>query len=278
MVNKRLERLFTNLYKSVYKKIFNKSSFKRAYSKGNKGYFYNRAQSLKKSKSYINISNKYSITFAKELINRNRKDINEEYSQAKRNNLSNLPSTYKEYELQLLKELIEENFKLIKSIPDEVMKVYKYKYIDKLINQVVTGKASRGEFEKTLKESNIKNSKMVARTEIAKVQTYLQEKKSTSLGSVCYEWVSSNDPRTRPSHRNMNGVIVFWRKDLDERPLLDNMRGNAGEFPNCRCFTKSIYDETDLTKNNYKVYNYKTDKIMNLTKKELLELINKGEI
>ena len=76
----------------------------------------------------------------------------------------------------------------------------------------------------------------------------------------------------------MDTVIVFWRPDA-EKPLRDNMRGNAGEFPNCRCYPAPILDESDLTKSNYKVYNYHTDKIENgWTKKKLLEAIQRGYI
>ena len=47
----------------------------------------------------------------------------------------------------------------------------------------------------------------------------------------------------------MNGVIVFWRPD-NQKPLLDKMRGNAGEFPNCRCTPLPILDENDITESN----------------------------
>ena len=59
--------------------------------------------------------------------------------------------------------------------------------------------------------------------------------------------------------------------------LLDNMRGNAGEFPNCRCDPQAIFDEDDLDKNQYKVYDYKTDKVITMSKNELIKaMLNKG--
>ena len=63
-----------------------------------------------------------------------------------------------------------------------------------------------------------------------------------------------------------------------EKPLLDNMRGNAGEFPNCRCSPEPIFDENDLTKSNYKVYDYRNHKIINMSKKELIQALQKGSL
>jgi hypothetical protein len=76
----------------------------------------------------------------------------------------------------------------------------------------------------------------------------------------------------------MNGVVVFWRTNELEKPRLDNMYGNAGEFPNCRCDPQIIFDENDLDKNNYKVYNYNSHTIINMTKKELINALEKGEL
>ena len=75
----------------------------------------------------------------------------------------------------------------------------------------------------------------------------------------------------------MNGVIVFWRS-ADQKPLLDNMRGDAGEFPNCRCSPEPILDVDDLTKTTYKVYNYLTDKVMTMNKKELIDHLERGNL
>ena len=54
------------------------------------------------------------------------------------------------------------------------------------------------------------------------------------------------------------------------------MTGHAGEFPNCRCSPNPIMDEDDLTKSNYKVYDYRNDTIIILSKKQLIEALEKG--
>ena len=66
--------------------------------------------------------------------------------------------------------------------------------------------------------------------------------------------------------------------DENEKPFLDNMYGNAGEFPNCRCSPEPILDERDITKSIYRVYDYRTKKIIQLTKHQLIESLKQGEI
>jgi uncharacterized protein with gpF-like domain len=39
----------------------------------------------------------------------------------------------------------------------------------------------------------------------------------------------------------MEGVFVEW----DKPPILDNMRGHAGEFPNCRCYPEPVIPRND---------------------------------
>ena len=53
------------------------------------------------------------------------------------------------------------------------------------------------------------------------------------------------------------------------------MRGNAGEFPNCRCYGAPIFDEDELTKSNYKVYDYRIDKVVSMNRKDLIEALRK---
>ena len=159
-----------------------------------------------------------------------------------------------------------------KQIHERVMEVLEEKAISTLIDEVANGKLPRGSFKKELDKHGVAKSKLIARTETAKLQSAITENRATNIGSVVYEWVASMDKRTRPSHKEMGGVIVFWRPDA-QKPLRDKMRGNAGAFPNCRCYPSPILDESDLTKTNYKVYNYKTDKIVSMTRRELLNAI-----
>ena len=273
-MNKRTERIINKIYNEVFKKIFNRKRITQA-SKGQSQNVVSAILQLQSSKQY----NKFAEKFAKKLASAglsNQRGLWKKYYQAaKARHYVAIPDTYSRYELQLLEQAVKHNFKMIKSIPEHVLKTYEQKAIQSVVNQIALGKAGRKTFESVLKKHGAKNAKLIARTESAKLQTTIDEYRSTSLGSVCYEWRSSKDKRTRPSHREMNGVIVFWRPD-NQKPLLDKMRGNAGEFPNCRCTPLPILDENDITESKYRVYDYRTDTIINISAKELIKDIQKG--
>lgn len=275
-MNKRTERLINKIYQEVFKKIFNRKRITQA-SKGQSQNVVSSLLQLQNSKQYDKFAEKFAKKLASAGLSNQRGVWRKYYQAAKARHFVAIPDTYTKYELQLMQEAVKHNFKLIKSIPQHVMSVYQQKDIQTVIEQIAQGKVGRKTFETELKQHGAKNARLIARTESAKLQTAIDEHRATSLGSVCYEWCSSSDRRTRPSHRKMNGVIVFWRPD-NQKPLLDKMRGNAGEFPNCRCTPLPILDETDITKSSYKVYNYHSDSIITLSKSKLIESIKKGEL
>lgn len=273
-MNKRTERIINKIYNEVFKKIFNRKRITQA-SKGQSQNVVSAILQLQSSKQYNDFAEKFAKKLASAGLSNQRGLWKKYYQAAKTRHYIALPDTYSRYELQLLEQAVKHNFKMIKSIPEHVLKTYEQKAIQSVINQIALGKAGRKTFESVLKKHGAKNAKLIARTESAKLQTTIDEYRSTSLGSVCYEWRSSKDKRTRQSHREMNGVIVFWRPD-NQKPLLDKMRGNAGEFPNCRCTPLPILDENDITESKYKVYDYRTDTIINISAKELIKDIQKG--
>ena len=273
-MNKRIEQKIKKIYESVFNKVFKEAK------KRNSLYKYDDINKVilkfQKSLKFKEFCRKFSVELAKIGVNQEKGLWKQYYNSAKQSKVKVLPSNFTEFQKMSFKKAILHNFRMIKSIPEEVKDVYKYKYIKTLTSQVITGTVGRGTFEKVLKESGSIKAKLIARTETAKLQTAITEDKAKDLGSICYKWRSSNDKRTRKSHREMNNVIVFWRKD-SEKPLLDNMRGNAGEFPNCRCDIRLIFNEDDLTESMYQVYDYRTDRIVNMTKQQLLNCIkNKG--
>lgn len=270
-MNKKTEKRINKIYSKVFKSTLSAKNLKDLENQKSSRII-KKLLRLKHNSQYDAFAKKFAKELAKEGLSEQKGLWQKYYKSAKKHHQVGIPSTYKEYELQIFEKAINENFKMIKSIPEKVLKLYQEKSVELLINSVALNKIGRRSFYNQLKEKGAKNARVIARTEAAKLQTTIDEHRATSLGSVCYEWLSSNDRRTRPSHRAMNGVIVFWR-NKDEKPLLDNMRGNAGEFPNCRCTPIPILDEKDLKKSSYKVYNYKTDKIITLSRSELLEKI-----
>lgn len=274
-MNKRTEQQIEKIYKAVFKKIFNNRNLKQALH-GNTVVIANNIEMLIQSDAYDRFCKEFSKKLAAAGLNKSRGIWRKYFEAAKRLHNIALPHTYKEFEKEMLKKAIVHNFKMIKSIPRHVFRVYEQKDISTLIKQVAENKVGRGTFVKQLREHGYKNAKLIARTESAKLQTAIDRNTSTELGSKAYIWQSSQDKRTRPSHKEMNNVVVFWRDNDMEKPLRDGMRGDAGEFPNCRCNPKAILDESDLTQNNYKVYNYKTDTIITMGKNKLIEAINNG--
>lgn len=271
---KDVEREINKLYKKVFETVFSKKGL-LALSRRNRIAILERAEKLESSDAY----EEFAKRFAKELTKkglRHQKGIwRKFYEAAKHSHYVALPKTFAEYEKSTMEKVVLDNFLMIKSIPREVVKIMEHKYATTLIEEVAKGKLSRGAFERQLKSHGHKNAKLIARTETAKLQTAILQGRAQNLGSVAYEWRASHDRRTRPSHRDMDGVIVFWRQGT-EKPNLDNMVGNAGEFPNCRCTPQPIIDEDDITKATYKVYNYLTKKVVSMTKNELLTALKNG--
>lgn len=274
-MNKSIERQINQIYAEVFKKVFNEKNCKSMIS-GSKISTEAAIIKLENSKEYDRFAKKFSEELAKKGLAKQRGVWRKYYEAAKKLRTISIPSTYQEYELKIMANAVRHNFTMIKSIPSKMIEVLNHKYTSTLIEEVIKGKLPRGSFQKMLAKHGHKQAKVIARTETAKLQTVIMEDRSTSLGSICYKWRSSNDKRTRPSHKAMNGVIVFWGSGFP-KPVLDGMTGNFGEFPNCRCDGEPIFDERDLNQSNYKVWDYRSNKIITMSKTHLIRCIkNRG--
>ncbi len=275
-MNRRIEQLILNIYNSVFKQVFDKDAVD-ALSNANRTTVIQNVAKVEASDKYDEFAKKFATKLAKYGLNQQRGIWRKFYTAAKQAHYVALPPTYTAYERALLYHITSNNYEMIKSIPRRVMELMNRKYVNTLIEEVALGKHPRGYFRKMLEQHGHKNAGVIARTETAKLQTAILEQRALSLGSVAYIWLSSNDKRTRPSHKAMNGVVVFWRNDM-RKPLLDNMRGNAGEFPNCRCSPQPIVDTDDLKDATYRVYDYRIDKIVKMNRKTLIEYLQRGSL
>jgi len=275
-MNKATERLIQKIYTEVFKKIYNRSQLAKL-AKGSRVSIMNAATLLENSKAYEEFAKKYAAELAKKGLAKSRGVWRKYFQAAQKLHYVALPMTYREFEFQAFSKAVKQNFTMIKSIPRETVKLLEHKYMSTLIEEVAKGALTRGAFRRQLESHAVKNAKLIARTESAKLQTAITREKATDVGSVAYIWLASNDKRTRPSHKAMDGVVVFWRQE-GQKPLLDNMRGDAGEFPNCRCSPQPIVDTDDLTKSVYKVYNYSTDSVISMNKSELIKALEKGSL
>ena len=270
----RIERKIKQIYEIVFKKVFNNQNI-NALSKGARSEVELSLAKLSSSQQYNEFCEKFSKELAKQGIASQKGIWRKYYKAAKQAHYIALPKTFSEYELNVLNKATQEAFTAIKSIPNNILEVLNHKYTTTLIEEVAKGSRPRGSFKNMLMKHGYTNAKLIARTETAKLQTTILENRATDLGSIAYEWLSSNDRRTRPSHRKMNSVIVFWKHP---KPELDNMIGHAGEFPNCRCTPLPIMDEDDLTKSSYHVYNYITKNIIIMKRSELLKALREGHL
>lgn len=128
------------------------------------------------------------------------------------------------------------NMKLIKNLSNDVANELKKAYEQ--------GHELRGtDIEKVLKEKLGRRAKLIIRTESSKLSAALTETRAKSLGLKAYIWSTSTDQRVRPSHKMMDGVLVFW----NDAPTLDKMGpAHAGEYPNCRCVGLPVFELDDI--------------------------------
>lgn len=275
-MSKAVEREIQKIYSAVFNKIYTKTRL-AALAKGSRLGIVESVSLLESSDAYNEFAKKFATELAKKGMALKRGIWRKYYNAARKLHYVALPKTYAEYEAKIMSNAVKNNFDMIKSIPREALKVMEHDYTSTLIEEVAKGKLTRGSFRRELEMHGAKNARLIARTESAKLQTVILETRSTELGSVAYIWKASNDARTRQSHKDMNGVVVFWRP-APQKPLRDKMRGNAGEFPNCRCSPQPIVDFDDLTKSNYKVYDYRSDTIISMTRAKLVECLMKGSL
>lgn len=275
-INKKIEKEIQKIYEEVYKKVFTEKRLKKILKNNDSNDIKIAIKNIEGSRAYKKFAKEFAKRLARAGINQQKGLWRKYYEAAKKNKVGILPPTYSKFEIQQMNKAINHNFKMIKSIPQEVFKMFKEKSVKVLLRQTALGTTGRGTFKAFLEEKGVKNAKLIARTETAKLQSKIVENESTDLGSIVYIWKSTHDKRTRSSHKAMNGVVVFWRRSDNEKPLLDNMNGNAGEFPNCRCRPEPVFDERDLKQGKFKVYNYRTHKIINMSKGALIEAMKQG--
>jgi SPP1 gp7 family putative phage head morphogenesis protein len=89
---------------------------------------------------------------------------------------------------------------------------------------------------------------LIARTETSKASTALTRAQSFELGLNWYVWKTSKDVRVRSSHKHMDGTLIKWTNPPSPEQLV-NIKStlgyyNAGEAPNCRCYTSPLIDSS----------------------------------
>jgi SPP1 gp7 family putative phage head morphogenesis protein len=85
-------------------------------------------------------------------------------------------------------------------------------------------------------------ARLIARTEVAKANSTLNEARARAIGSSAYIWRTAQDESVRDSHAEMEGEVVRW----DQPPTLsDGTTTHAGQIYNCRCYAEPILPDLD---------------------------------
>ncbi len=138
------------------------------------------------------------------------------------------------------------NTRLIKTIPTN--------FLNDVAGVIETGFRSGLSYETITKDLQAKfdisenRAKLIARDQVAKLNSNLLRKEYLDLGLVEYEWSTSKDERVRTSHKAMQGKICsfndpttykennIWKK----RSGINGVEKHTGEDYQCRCLPRAI--------------------------------------
>ena len=170
-----------------------------------------------------------------------------------------------------VQQLIRENAKLISSVPLESAQVL----VDEVTKAQQNG-ARPGTVSKMMKkrfpELLKSRTNLISRTETAKASSALTQARCERLAISWYQWETSQDQRTRASHKNMNGVIVPWSSAPSPEELIgEKSQGsyNAGQIFNCRCLIIPILTLDDII---FPARVYWQGKITQMTKQDFKKI------
>jgi SPP1 gp7 family putative phage head morphogenesis protein len=163
--------------------------------------------------------------------------------------------------MQPLLKKFEDNVVLIKNLPNSVYR--------KLQEGYLQGVSFRGtEIERYITERMGNRAKLIIRTESAKLNAALTQVRAQELSLNAYIWSTSEDIRVRPTHKMMDGVLVFW----NDPPTLDGFTAHCGEYINDRCVQLPVFSISDIQ------FPIKVAEKLNASVKKKKLIINSGKI
>lgn len=96
------------------------------------------------------------------------------------------------------------------------------------------------------------SSILLARTQVSKTLTTINETRCKSVGIKAYVWHTIGGPRVRDSHAFMNDVVCFW-SDPPCPEALAKVKSkelsyyHPGGIYNCRCYAEPLLSVEDIT-------------------------------
>lgn len=147
-------------------------------------------------------------------------------------------------------EFVKENVDLITSIPADAFD----KIEQKVRNAVSSGRLStdlaaelEDEFGDDIAEvtENVKaRARLIARDQIAKLNSDLNRSRMQNLGIAKYKWRTSKDERVRATHRALEGKVFAWT----DPPNINGKRLHPGQDYQCRCTAEPVFESNDILK------------------------------
>ena len=140
-----------------------------------------------------------------------------------------------------LQRFLQDNVKLITSLPTEAAE-----RVHRLTTQSLADSSRAAELKQEIMrtgEVTEGRALMIARTEIARTQSGLTQKRAEAIGSEAYIWRTVKDEDVRREHRKLEGRVIYWNNP----PVAGSSgeRAHAGQIYNCRCYPEPILPELD---------------------------------
>lgn len=142
---------------------------------------------------------------------------------------------------EAMRQLMEEQVTLIKSLPIEAGK-----RVHELVIKGMEDSTRADEIAREIRRSGEvteSRANLIARTEVARSASTLTQARAQHIGSTQYIWRTSGDSDVRPGHKAMNGKVCEWANPpaVDENGRV--MHHHAGAIWNCRCYPEPIIPE-----------------------------------
>lgn len=120
------------------------------------------------------------------------------------------------------------------------------------------------------------SSTIIARTQVSKTLTAINQSRCESVGVKAYVWHSVGGPLVRDSHKFINGTVCFWNEppspeELAGIPMKQYSHYHPGGIYNCRCYSEPLLSVDDISW-PHKVYHQ--GRITRMTKKQFTMLLN----
>ena len=153
-------------------------------------------------------------------------------------------------------ELIAENVQYIKTVP-QFWADYITKYVQRESLKGRRPESIEADLRRVMPNHMTKNLKCICRTETSKANAAIVQARAEAVGIKCYIWRTVGDERVRPSHRAMNGKVVFYSSPPNPEAIANSASNgatyekpygayHAGNTFNCRCWQQVIVDEKHL--------------------------------